>query len=222
MKELSLDDRPREKLLRLGAAALGDNELVALVIGQGSRTRGALSVANDVLALHSGVHGLARCSPDELARVAGVGRARAAQIVAAVELGRRTLARAPQARLRLANPREAAAYLLPRFGARATEQFGLVLLDSKHRVTRTTVLATGTLNSSIVEPREVFREAALGGAAAIVVFHNHPSGDPAPSPEDVELTRRLAAAGVLMGIDLVDHLVLGDVRYYSFKEMGQL
>jgi DNA repair protein RadC len=222
MKELSVDDRPREKLQRLGAAALGDNELVALVIGQGSRTRGALGVANDVLAAQGGVHGLARCTPDELARVAGVGRARAAQIVAAVELGRRTLARAPQARVRLANPREAAAFLLPRFGGRATEQFGLVLLDSKHRITRTTVLATGTLNSSIVEPREVFREAALGGAAAIVVFHNHPSGDPAPSPEDVELTRRLAAAGVLMGIDLVDHLVLGDVRYYSFKETGLL
>jgi DNA repair protein RadC len=97
-----------------------------------------------------------------------------------------------------------------------------VLLDSKHRVTQTRVLVSGTLNTSIVEPREVFREAALGSAAAIVVFHNHPSGDPTPSPEDVELTRRLAAAGVLMGIDLVDHLVLGDVRYYSFKEMGQL
>jgi DNA repair protein RadC len=222
MKELSVDDRPREKLLRHGAASLGDNELVALVIGQGSRQRGALSVANDLLTAHGGVHGLARCIPDELARVAGVGRARAAQIVAAVELGRRTLARAPQARLRLANPRDAAAYLLPRFGARPVEQFGLVLLDSKHRVTRTTVLVSGTLNTSIVEPREVFREAALGSAAAIVVFHNHPSGDPAPSPEDVELTRRLAAAGELMGIDLVDHLVLGDVRYYSFKEMGQL
>jgi DNA repair protein RadC len=222
MKELSIDDRPREKLLRHGAAALGDNELVALVLGQGSRQGGALDVANALLAAHGGVHGLARCTADELTRVAGIGRARAAQIVAAVELGRRTLVRAPQARLRLANPRDAAAYLLPRFGARPVEQFGLVLLDSKHRVTQTRVLVSGTLNTSIVEPREVFREAALGSAAAIVVFHNHPSGDPSPSPEDVELTRRLAAAGALMGIDLVDHLVLGDVRYYSFKEAGQL
>jgi DNA repair protein RadC len=222
MKELSLDDRPREKLLRHGAAALGDNELVALVLGQGSRSGDALQQANRLLAAHGGVHGLARCTADELTRVAGMGRARAAQIVAAVELGRRTLVRAPHARVRLANPRDAAAYLLPRFGARPVEQFGLVLLDSKHRVTQTRVIVSGTLNTSIVEPREVFREAALGSAAAIVVFHNHPSGDPNPSPDDVELTRRLAAAGALMGIDLVDHLVLGDVRYYSFKEMGQL
>ncbi len=222
MKELSVGDRPREKLLRHGAAALGDNELVALVLGQGSRGADALQVANRLLAAHGGAHGLARSTVDELTRSAGIGPARAAQIVAAVELGRRTLARAPHARQRLANPREAAAYLLPQYGARPVEQFGLVLLDSKHRVLQTRVLSSGTLNTSIVEPREVFREAAIGSAAAIVVFHNHPSGDPTPSPEDVELTRRLAAAGVLMGIDLLDHLVLGDVRYYSFKEMGHL
>ena len=222
MRELSPADRPREKLLRHGPAALGDNELVALVIGQGSRNSGALTVANNLLARCGGIHGLARASPGELSRVDGIGGARAAQIVAALELGRRTLARAPSARFRIGNPRQAAAYLLPRFGSRPIEQFGVVLLDSKHRVSRTTVLASGTLNSSIVEPREVFREAAIGGAAAIVVFHNHPSGDPTPSPEDVELTRRLAAAGVLMGIDLVDHVILGDLRYCSFKEMGQL
>jgi DNA repair protein RadC len=97
-----------------------------------------------------------------------------------------------------------------------------VLLDSKHRVLRTTVVAVGTLNATVVEPRDVFREALLGAAAAVVVFHNHPSGDPSPSPDDVALTRRLAAAGTLMGIDLVDHIVLGDARYCSFKEMGRL
>jgi len=102
------------------------------------------------------------------------------------------------------------------------EQFGIVLLDTRHRVLRSAVLAVGTLNSSVVEPRDVFREAAIGGAAAIVVFHNHPSGDPVPSPEDMELTRRLAAAGALMGIDVVDHVVLGDMRYWSFKEAGHL
>jgi DNA repair protein RadC len=179
-------------------------------------------VANDLLASHGGLHGLVRCTPDDLSRSAGIGPARAAQIVAALELGRRTLTRGSTARVQLRNAREAAAYLLPRYGWRPVEQFGVVLLDSKHRVTRTTVLVSGTLNTSIVEPREVFREAALGGAAAIVAFHNHPSGDPTPSPEDVELTRRLAAAGVLMGIDLVDHIVLGDARYCSFKELGQL
>jgi DNA repair protein RadC len=222
MKELAPTDRPREKLLRHGAAALGDNELVALVLGSGSRRGSALAVANGLLAAHGGLHGLARATCDDLARAAGIGRAKAAQLVAALELGRRTLTRGPHARVRLATPREAAAFLMPTFGSRPAEQFGIVLLDTKHRVLRTSVLTVGSLNASVVEPRDVFREAALGGAAAIVAFHNHPSGDPSPSPDDVELTRRLAAAGTLMGIDLVDHIILGDVRYCSFKEMTLL
>jgi DNA repair protein RadC len=222
MRDLSPDDRPREKLFRHGAAALGDNELVALVIGQGSKQGNALRVANDLLRAHGGLHALTRCAPDDFLRVAGIGRARAAQIVAALELGRRTLARSPSARFRINHPREAAAYLLPRFGSRSLEQFGIVLLDTKHRAIKTTVLASGTLNSSIVEPRDVYREATVGGAAAIVVFHNHPSGDPTPSAEDVDLTHRLIGAGVLMGIELVDHIVLGDMRYWSMKEAGQI
>jgi DNA repair protein RadC len=222
MKNVAPDDRPREKLLRHGASALGDNELVALVLGSGCRHTGALAVANQLLAGRGGLHGLVRSTCDELLRVAGIGRAKAAQILAAVELGRRTLTRAPAARMPLRTPSEAAAYLMPTFGSRAVEHFGVVLLDTKHRVLRTTLLAMGTLSATVIEPRDVFREAALGGAAAIVVFHNHPSGDPQPSPDDVELTRRLVAAGVLMGIDVVDHLILGDVRYCSFKETGNL
>lgn len=124
--------------------------------------------------------------------------------------------------MRIGGPQDAAAFLMPRFGGRGVEQLGIVLLDTKHRVLRTAVLAIGTLNSSAVQPREVFREAAIGGAAAIVVFHNHPSGDPTPSPDDRELTRRLVAAGRLMGIDVIDHLVLGDTRYWSFKESRDL
>src|SRR5207247_8147256 len=148
--------------------------------------------------------------------------AKAAQILAAVELGRRTLTRAPHARVPLRSPADAAAYLMPAFGSRPVEQFGVVLLDAKHRVLRTTLLAVGTLSATVVEPRDVFREATLGAASAIVVFHNHPSGDPTPSPDDVELTRRLLAAGALMGIDLVDHVILGEVRYCSFKGVGLL
>jgi len=222
MKDLLPDDRPREKLLRTGAAALGDNELVALVIGHGTRGASALGVANDVLRRLGGLHGLARSSAGDLAQVDGIGRARAAQMLAAVELGRRMLARGAAPRVQLRSPQDAAAFLLPMFGARPVEQFGVVLLDSKHRVLRTAVVSSGTLNSTIVQPRDVFREAALGAAAAMVVFHNHPSGDPTPSADDVELTRRLRAAGVLMGIEVVDHIVLGDARYCSLKEMGQL
>jgi DNA repair protein RadC len=222
MKDLAPDDRPREKLWQHGAAALGDNELVALVIAHGGRRSSALAIANRVLAAHGGLHGLSRCTCGDLARLDGIGRARAAQIVAALELGRRTLAHAPGERSQLRTPRDAAAYLMPRFAGRPVEQFGVVLLDTKHRVIRTAVLTVGSMNTAVVEPREVFREAAIGGAAAIVVFHNHPSGDPAPSADDVELTRRLAAAGVLMGIDVVDHVILGDVGYCSFKESGRL
>jgi len=222
MKELAPDDRPREKLLRLGARALGDNELLALVLGSGSRRLDALGLANELLQSRGGLHGLARSNCGELARLKGVGAAKAAQVIAALELGRRTLAHAPSARIQLRSPRDAAAYLLPSFGSRPSEQFGVVLLDSKHRVLKTTVVASGTLNSTVVEPRDVFREAMLAAAAAVVVFHNHPSGDPTPSPDDVQLTRRLAEAGALVGIDLVDHLVLGDARYCSFKEMGRI
>ena len=222
MRDLSPDDRPREKLLRHGAAALGDNELVALVLGSGRPRVGALGVANELLRTQGGLHGLVRSTSDDLARVAGIGAAKAAQLIAAVELGRRTLSHAPSARVQLRTPREAAAYLLPAFGSRPVEQFGVVLLDTKHRVLRTTVVAVGTLNTTVVQPRDVFREAVLGAAASVVVFHNHPSGDPSPSPDDVELTARMAAAGTLMGIDVVDHIVLGDTRYCSFKEMGRL
>jgi DNA repair protein RadC len=222
MKDLSPDDRPREKLWQHGASALGDNELIALVIAHGGRRGSALALANALLAAHDGLHGLSRCRTDDLARVAGIGPARAAQIVAALELGRRTLTHAPAERLQLSTPQAAARYLLPRFGGRAIEQLGLILLDTKNRIIRTSVIARGTSNTSHVEPREVFREAALGGAASIVVFHNHPSGDPLPSADDVELTHRLVSAGAIMGIDVVDHIVLGDVRYCSFKESGRL
>ena len=218
MKDLLLGDRPREKLRRHGAAALGDNELVALVLGSGSRRGNALTVANAVLAAYGGVPGLRRCTVDELVGIAGIGLARAAQIVAAIELGRRSLAGAPGERCQIRYPSDAGAYLLPRFGSAVVEQFGIVLLDTKHRVLRTAVLAIGTQNSCAVEPRDVFREAAIGGAAAIVIFHTHPSGDPSPSPDDVDLTRRLVAAGVLMGIEVIDHLILGDSRYWSMKE----
>jgi DNA repair protein RadC len=218
MKSVAPHDRPREKLQRLGAAALGDNELVAVVFGSGQAATGALDLANQVLERAGGIDGLARARHDELTQLPGIGSARAAQVLAAVELGRRTMTRADRHRVQITSPRMVAELLLPLYGNRPVEQFGVVLLDTKHRVMRTTVVTVGTLDASIVHPREVFREAAAAGAAAIVVFHNHPSGDPEPSAEDVQLTHRLIAAGVLMGIDVIDHVILGNVRYCSMKE----
>ena len=222
MKTLLPSDRPREKLLQHGAGALGDNELVALVLGTGGRRGGALEIATELLSRVGGLHGIARSTSDELARVGGIGRARAAQLLAALEMGRRTLAHAPQARMQIHAPRQAAQLLLAAFAAAPHEQFGVMLLDARHRLIRTSVLAVGTSNAVVVEPRDVFREAVAGRATAIVVFHNHPSGDPTPSPADVDLTRRLVAAGVLMGVDVMDHIVLGEARYCSLKEMGQI
>jgi len=222
MKAVALHDRPREKLARVGAAALGDNELIAIVLGQGQRRLSALDLANGLLAAIGGAEGLARARHDDLVQVRGIGSARAAQVLAAVELGRRIVSRGTRDRIQVTSPRSVAEFLMPQYGNRPVEQFGIVLLDTKHKVLRTTVLSVGTLDASIVHPREIFREATAGGAAAIVLFHNHPSGDPAPSPEDKRLTERMIAAGVVMGIDVLDHIILGDARYFSFREKGTL
>jgi DNA repair protein RadC len=222
MKDVAPHDRPREKLERLGASGLGDNELLALVIGSGSRNADALDVANQVVDQADGVHGLTRIGLDQLRSISGVGPARAARILAAVELGRRTLVRAVAERPRLSSPRELATYLLPQYGAGAVEQFGIVMLDTKHRVIRIRIVSVGSLDTTVVHPREVFREAASASAAAIVLFHNHPSGDPTPSPDDLVLTTRMVTAGAVMGIDVVDHLILADQRYFSLVEAGRL
>lgn len=215
-------DRPREKLARAGAAALGDNELVAVLLGTGMRARPALAVAQDVLDATGGVGGLTQVGVDDLLRVGGIGRPRAARLLAAVELGRRAISRTGDERPRFQSPGEIGRYLLPLFGGHREERFGVVMLDSKLRLIRAETLSVGTLDASLAHPREVFRAAALASASAIAVFHNHPSGDPAPSPDDLALTTRLAAAGEVMGIDLLDHLILGAGRWFSFRDAGLL
>jgi DNA repair protein RadC len=220
MKDVAPHDRPREKLERHGVAGLGDNELLAVVLGSGSRSRDVLDLANALIEQAGGLHGLTRVDAAELRRIAGVGRARAAQVLAAIELGRRTLIRTSEDRPRLGTPRQLAAYLLPQFGARRVEQFGIVMLDTKHRMIRITIVSVGSLDTTVVHPREVFREAAAVSAAAIVLFHNHPSGDPTPSEDDLLLTSRMVNAGEVMGIDVLDHLILADQRYYSIVESG--
>jgi len=221
MKEVAKHDRPREKLQRLGVAALGDNELVAIVLGSGSRQSDALELANRLLERAGGLHGLTRTAPDHLC-VPGIGFARASQIAAAVELGRRTLVRGTNERPRYQTPQQLAYYLLPQYGAAAVEQFGIVMLDTKHHVIRIKLLSIGSLDATVVHPREVFKEATAASAAAIVLFHNHPSGDPTPSSDDLVLTRRMLRAGDIMGIDVIDHLILSDQRYYSLVEAGKL
>jgi DNA repair protein RadC len=218
VRELQPGDRPREKLARGGPESLGDNELVALVIGHGSHRVGALDVAQEVLSVAGGVHGLPRLHKDRLLQLPGIGIAQASRLQAAIELGRRTLLTPPVERPRFQSPREAALYLLPRFGSHPVERFGVLLLDTRLRLVATRLISVGLLDASLAHPREVFREALLASAAALVVFHNHPSGDPTPSPEDLRLTLRLRQAGSIVGVELADHVILGEGRYYSMKE----
>jgi DNA repair protein RadC len=218
MKELAPYDRPREKLERLGPSALGDNELLAVVLGSGSRARDALTLANALLEEVGGLYGLVRSTLPDLQQIAGIGAARSAQVLAAVELGRRSLLRGISHRPRLNSPREIAAYLTPQYSSSSVEQFGVLLLDTKHRLIRSKIVAVGSLDSSIAHPREVFREATISAASAIVLFHNHPSGDPTPSAADLALTTRMVKAGRILGIDVLDHVILADRRYCSIAQ----
>jgi DNA repair protein RadC len=221
VKRLAPSDRPREKLARAGAAALGDNELIAVILGQGRAGRTALDLGSAVLACAGGPTGLSRVSLVDLQRIDGVGVARAAQILAAVELGRRTLSAALERR-QFTKPRDVAAWLLPQYGGVPVEQFGTVLRDTKLRLMGVRIVSMGSLDASTAIPRDVFREAVAARAAAVILFHNHPSGDPAPSRDDVAVTRQLVAAGTLLGVQVVDHVILGTVSYFSFSEDKRL
>jgi DNA repair protein RadC len=202
--------------------ALGENELIAILLGAGTATRGALVVAQDVLDAAGGVGGLAHVGLDDLMHVPGVGQPRAARLVAAVELGRRAVLHIGRERPQLKTPHDIGHHLLPQYGGHREERFGIVLLDSKYRLIRTEVISIGTLDASIAHPRDIFRAAAIASAFCVALFHNHPSGDPAPSPDDLELTSRMVAAGEVMGIPVVDHIILGAGRFYSFRNAGLL
>ncbi len=218
VRDLPAEDRPRERLARHGAAALSNRELVALLVGTGSRRASALDLAEGLLG--AGLRGLAGRSLAELESERGLGRAKATRVLAALELGARLASEGRGDRPAFRTPEESARYLLPRYGPRPVETFGLLALDVRHRLKREAVVSVGCLTSSLVHPREVFQEAITARAAALLLFHNHPSGDPEPSAEDLALTRRLASAGALLGIEVVDHLVLGAGRFVSLKQRG--
>lgn len=222
MKHLAPHDRPREKLVRTGVESLGDNELLAVLIGHGSGGSSAVESAEDVLAMAGGVHGLPTLRREQLERVTGIGPAQAGRILAAVEIGRRTLTTPEGERPQFLSATALGAFLLPRYGAYPVERFGVLLLDTRYRLIATRLLSVGTLDSSMAHPREVLREALLAAAPVIVAFHSHPSGDPTPSRDDVQLTRRLQAAADLMGVLLLDHVVLARTSYSSMRKLKLL
>ena len=220
IKELPEDDRPREKLLRHGAASLSNSELLAILLSQGYPSVSALDLARLLLEKYKGVRGVSALDAVELLQEKGIGEAKASVLNAAFELSRRIEESNAQGLPTISEPGDAATLLLKRYGDKATEQFGILILDTKKQVKKTRVVSVGTLNASLVHPREVFRIAILEQAATLLLFHNHPSGDPAPSSDDIELTRRLCATGETVGIPVLDHLILARGRYISFKEQG--
>ncbi|MEZ4364994.1 MAG: DNA repair protein RadC [Kofleriaceae bacterium] len=211
-------DRPRERLWDRGPGQVLDHELVALVLGTGTRGRPATGVAATLLHDVGGLAALSRALPPELVRTAGVGAARAARLAAAFELGRRVLDRAAASPPTISSARDVHARVRARFAGLLQEVFVAVAVDARSGVLAELEIARGQLTGVEVHPREVFRPLIRLGAAAVVVVHNHPSGDPTPSPEDVLLTRRLREVGELVGIPVLDHLVVAGPRYQSLAE----
>jgi DNA repair protein RadC len=211
-------ERPRERLFQHGGEPLSSEELIALVLGTGARGRSAVDVARALLQESGGLIDLSRANPRELARVRGIGTARAARLVAAFQLGRRALSE-PISRIVLREPSDVYRHLLPRMRGMTQEVFLVLALDTQGGLMSEIEVARGSLTGVEVHPREVFRPLIRQAAAAAVVAHNHPSGDSQPSPEDIVLTRRLRLAGEIVGIPILDHLVIGQDDFTSLAEL---
>lgn len=220
IKELPLSERPRERLLHVGASALSTTELMAIILRIGVGGQSVLSVSQRLLARFDGLPGLARASTTELTSEHGIGEAKAAQLKAAFELGRRLLVTAPAERPQVRSPADAAQLLMAEMALLEQEHLRLVLLDTKNAVLAIPTVYVGSLNTSMIRVGELFRYALRENCAALIVAHNHPSGDPAPSPEDVIVTRRIVEAGQLLDIEVLDHLIIGHGRFVSLKERG--
>jgi DNA repair protein RadC len=221
IREWPAPERPRERLHSEGAGALATRELLAILVGSGREGRSAVDVAGELLRSADGsLRRLAGSAPAELAAVHGVGPAVAARVSAALELGRRLAREGPVERARISGPVDIYERCAPGLRDLVQEEFRVLLLNTQHAVMRELVVTRGTLDSSLVHPREVFRLAIAENAAAVILVHNHPSGDPTPSPEDRQVTRQMAGAGQLLGIPVLDHVVIGDGRYASFVELG--
>ncbi|MBE3575428.1 MAG: DNA repair protein RadC [Firmicutes bacterium] len=220
LKRLPPLERPREKLHARGVAALSDSELLAVCLHTGTSDESALALADRLLARFGGLRGLASVQPDELCAVRGVGPAKAARVAAALELGRRLAYQEAAQRVTLPTPEAVARFMMPEMRFLEKEHFRVILLDTKNQVIEVHLVSVGTLSSSLVHPRELFRQSIRRGCASVILVHNHPSGDPTPSPEDIQVTRRLQAAGELLGIDVLDHIIIGDNKYVSLRQQG--
>jgi DNA repair protein RadC len=220
IREMPAGERPRERLEHYGAAALSNAELLAIIMRSGVKGQSVLSLAQALLAKHGGLMGLARASFDDLCAEHGVGPAKTTQLKAAQEVGRRLLIESPDARPQITSPADAANLVQLEMSVLEQEEVRVITLDTRNRVLGIQTVYVGSLNTSVVRMAELFRDAVKQNAAAIIVVHNHPSGDPTPSPEDVHLTEMLVGAGEIMDVEVLDHLIIGQGRFVSLKERG--
>lgn len=222
IREIPTEERPRERMQSHGPGALSHAELLAILLRTGTRNESSVHLAQRILNECGGLRKLAESNWEELTHIRGIGPAKALQLQASIELGRRIARSRLPEMAKITCPQDGADLLMEEMRHLREEHFVCLFLNSKNQVVGRQTLSIGSLNASIVHPREVFRAAIRRSSASILCAHNHPSGDPTPSPEDVLLTKRLASAGELIGIELLDHLVIGDNRFISLKEMGCL
>ena len=225
IKEWPEDERPRERLLKVGADGLSTAELIAIIIKTGGRDKSALELAREVLMHFSSLKEVEAAAVAEFTNIKGIGSAKIAQIKAAFELGRRLLKSDQDTGLTspmFRNSREVYEYFRPGFYGLKKERFLCALLDTKNRVFKESIVSEGTLTSSLVHPREVFRDAIKEAAASVLFVHNHPSGDPTPSRDDIDITKRLVETGKVIGINVIDHIVIADGTYLSLMEKGYM
>jgi DNA repair protein RadC len=222
MEELPLEDRPRERLRNFGPEVLSLSELVAIVIGAGTQQRGATELATDLVTAFESTRELAGASIERLTRVRGVGVAKACRVRAAIELGRRVVKAGRGTRRIVKCPEDAACLVMEDMKTLDREHFKVILLDSKNSVISIETVSVGTVNASIVHPREALKPALEKSATSMILIHNHPTGNVSPSREDILITRRFEKCGRILGIDIVDHIIIGDGDYRSMKESGYL
>lgn len=222
LKDLPEEDRPRERMMHAGAEALSHAELLAILLRTGTKNESALLVAQRILNYIGSLHKLADMSYMELTEIKGIGTAKALQLLAGLELGRRMARSRMDEQAAIRRPQDAAHLVMESMRYYKREHFICLFLNTKNKVLAQETISIGTLDASLVHPREVFRAAIRHGSASVVCLHNHPSGDPTPSEEDIWITKRLMEAGELVGIEVLDHIVIGDQRYVSLKEQGHM